>query len=169
MDYYQGIVADFLTGDPTVFVKPEFCVRLDADGPLKKGEHWYCDILAVSFGAREVYLCEVTYSQTVGALYRRLRDWAENWGAIREAIHRDAGVPRDWEIRPWVFVPREQGELAKDRITRIRAGFGAPGDMPEAEVTCLEDVVPWLHRSPHGRTKRTPSTLPGGQGALEEA
>ena len=157
MDYYQGIVADYLTGDPTVFVQPEFCIRLSPQGRLKKAEHWYCDILAVSFGERRVYLCEVTYARTLGALHRRLRDWAENWPAIRGAIIRDTHVPDDWQVHPWVFVPREQAELARIKVTDLRAIRGGPDDMPEAEVTCLEDVVPWLYRAPHGRTKRMAS------------
>lgn len=155
MDYYQGIVADYLTGDPTVFVKPECCIRLNPEGRLMKGDHWYCDILAISLHERRAYLCEVTYSQTLGALQRRLRDWAENWSSICAALTRDNRVPDDWEVRPWVFVPRAQEELARAKIAKIRAERDGSEAMPEANVTCLEDVVPWLYRSPHGHPSRT--------------
>jgi hypothetical protein len=154
MDYYQGIVADYLTGDPTIFVKPECCIRLSSEGPLRKGEHWYCDILAISLREQRAYLCEVTYSQTLGALSKRLRDWAENWSSIRAALVRDNQVPNDWEIRPWLFVPRKQEELARIKVAEIRAGHDGPGSMADADVTCLEEVVPWLYRSPHGHTSR---------------
>ena len=49
MDYYQGVVADYLTADRAFFVKPECLIRLSPAGPLLKSQHWYCDVLAVSF------------------------------------------------------------------------------------------------------------------------
>ena len=152
MDYYQGIVADYLAGDPAVFVKPECCIRLRSDGPLKKGEHWYCDIVAVDLREHCVYLCEVTYSQTLATLVRRLRDWAEHWEELGVALIRDNHVEERWEVVPWVFVPRDQLELARSKLDALLAS--GHETMPEPRLTALEAVVPWLHRSPHGLPKR---------------
>jgi hypothetical protein len=89
MDYFQGVVADYLSADRTVFVNPERRIQLHSNGPLRKGEHWYCDILAVNFRDSTVYLCEVTLSRTVAALLKRLREWNANWPAVRAAVARD--------------------------------------------------------------------------------
>jgi hypothetical protein len=37
-----------------MFVQPEACIRLHPESTLKEGEHWYCDILAVSFREKAV-------------------------------------------------------------------------------------------------------------------
>ncbi len=44
----RASLPDYLTADSSFFVNPEFCIRLSPDGPLNKGEHWYCGILVVS-------------------------------------------------------------------------------------------------------------------------
>ena len=150
MDYYQGVVADYLSADPAMFVKPECCIRLDPDGPLKKGVHWYCDILAINLRTQTGYLCEVTYSQTLATLLKRLGDWACNWPAVREALVRDNHVPSDWKVRPWVFVPSTQAGAASSKISKLSTLYDTPEPMPEAKVTKLEDVPPWLYPAPHG-------------------
>jgi hypothetical protein len=155
VDYYQGVVSEFLTADPSFFVNPEFCIRLDPEGSLKKGAHWYCDILAVSAGERTIYLCEVTWSRTVWALCKRLGEWANNWSGVREAILRDTQLVGQWDIRPWVFIPGEQEKTAKEKIAKVKAGWDDPAGMPEPRVTRLEEVVPWLYRSPHGYPRRS--------------
>jgi hypothetical protein len=155
VDYYQGVVSDFLTADPSFFVNPEFCIRLDPDGPLKKGAHWYCDIVAISARERKIYLCEVTWSQTVWALCKRLGEWAANWSSVRAAIQRDTRLDGQWGICPWVFIPREQKEIAEEKIAKALAGRSGPSAMPDPRITCLEEVVPWLYRSPHGYPLRS--------------
>jgi hypothetical protein len=154
MDYYQGIVADYLAADPAMFVKPECCIRLDPTGRLKKGEHWYCDVLAINLRARTVYLCEVTYSQTLATLRKRLTEWDANWPAIRVALAHDNHVAPDWDVSPWVFVPRAQHSLAVRKIAQLTAADGGAERMPVAKVTDLEDVAPWLYPSPHGHPNR---------------
>lgn len=44
---------------------------MDSRGALRKGEHWYCDILAVYSRESGVCLCEVTLFRTVAALPKR--------------------------------------------------------------------------------------------------
>jgi hypothetical protein len=147
VDYYQGIVADYLTTDPAMFVQPESCISLDVDSPLVKDRHWYCDALAVSFRTRTVYLCEVTFDKNVRALMQRLRGWDAHWAKICASLRKGNSIPEDWEVRPWVFVP----ETRRERLTRrVNALYEAPGqhDMPRPLATSLEDVVPWLNPWP---------------------
>jgi hypothetical protein len=149
MDYYQGVVADYLTADRAFFVKPECLIRLSPAGPLLKSQHWYCDVLAVSF--REpcaAYLCEVTFSHTLGALATRLREWNENWPGVRAAVARDNGLS-GWPLRPWAFVRRDCREVLSGELDKFLGTTGSPDQMPRPLVTALEDVVPWLYATPH--------------------
>ena len=150
MDYYQGIVADYLSADPAMFVKPQCCIRLSPKGRPRKGEHWYCDILAVNLRTQTAYLCEVTYSQTLATLVKRLGDWAAHWPAVRAALVRDNHVPSGWRVRPWLFVPGAQAGAASGKIAKLSSPYDDSESMPEAKVTKLEDVPPWLYPSPHG-------------------
>lgn len=149
MDYYQGVVADYLAADRAMFIKPECLIRLRSDGPLAKGEHWYCDILAVCFREpRSAYLCEVSFSQTLGALSTRLREWHENWHAVREAVARDSGLT-GWPLRPWAFVRRDCTDVLTREADKFFDPAGGPDQMARPLVTALEDVVPWLYFTPH--------------------
>jgi hypothetical protein len=40
VDYYQGVVADFLDADPAVFINNEYSIRLEGLPP--KGNSWTC-------------------------------------------------------------------------------------------------------------------------------
>jgi hypothetical protein len=151
VDYFQGVVADYLGADPAVFVQPEACIRLHPDRALKKGEHWYCDILAVNFREQTVYLCEVTLSRTLTALLKRLREWDERWTGVCAALSHDNRIPDGWNVLPWVFVPSAQKELLSHGVSAL-LGADADADadrMPRPLVTGLEDVVPWLYSWPN--------------------
>ncbi len=149
MDYYQGVVADFLGADPAMFVQPEACIRLHPDSGLKKGEHWYCDIMAVSFREQTVYLCEVTLSRTLTALLKRLKEWDANWTNVCHALRHDNRIPDGWYVRPWVFVPSAQKELVSLGVSTHLGTDDESDGMPRPLVTSLEDVVPWLYSWPN--------------------
>ncbi|MGD6669354.1 hypothetical protein VWZ37_22810, partial [Xanthomonas citri pv. citri] len=74
------------------------------------------------------------------SLIARLKGWNEHWDGIRGALERDSGVPLDWTVRPWLFVPEAQAE-------RLRASSAGFGNFPSPRITFLEDVVPWRYRS----------------------
>lgn len=150
MDYYQGVVADYLSADPAMFVKPECCIRLGSEGQLKKGNHWYCDIVAINMRTETAYLCEVTYSQTLAALVKRLRSWDANWPALRSALVHDNHVPDDWRVRPWVFVPGDLESKAVDKLSEFSSPCDDGERMPQPRLTTLEKVAPWLYPAPHG-------------------
>jgi hypothetical protein len=148
MDYFQGVVADYLSADRTVFVNPECRIQLHSHGPFKKGEHWYGDILAVNFRDSTVYLCEVTLSRTVAALLKRLREWNANWPAVRVAVARDNSIPESWSMRPWVFGPDAQRELVLRRVSQLLDSSDGAQQMPEPLITSLESVTPWQYETP---------------------
>ena len=144
MDYYQNAVGEYLRADRHVFVNTEFCIQLNEGKNPDLGHHWYCDVVAVDFGRQTIFLCEVTYSAQLGALTKRLTDWNANWSGVEAALRRDAAVPADWPIRPWLFVPEERRPLLRRRLDA----------MAQAEplkftprVTSLEEVQPWRYRS----------------------
>jgi hypothetical protein len=145
MDFFQGVVVDYLRASRSVFVNTECCIQLNAAAnPDTSGAHWYCDAVAVDFRERAIYLCERSYSKSQSALLKRLDGWNANWGRLCAALVRDCAVPREWPVRLWVFIPLEcRGVLAKG----LSKFHGAEAPMPAPKVSNLEDVVPWKYRS----------------------
>ena len=156
MDYFQGVVADYLRADRSTFVNSEFLLQLDKGNSPGKGRHWYCDIVAVNFRDSTIYLCEVSFSKTLHALIRRLTIWSENWPALCAGVSRDSLVPSEWTVRPWLFIPMDRcGVLAEKLPTVI--GIGTESyHMPDPKVTALEDVLPWKY---HNHVRDCDNTL----------
>ncbi len=149
MDYYQGVVADYLSADRAMFVQPESCIQLHPGASLKKGAHWYCDILAVSFREQSVYLCEVTFSKSLSALLTRLREWDSNWTGVRVALTRDNHIPETWPVPSLGVRARHTERSAVTQgVGAPRSGHRTARDAPTL-VTNLEEVVPWLYSAPH--------------------
>jgi len=146
VDYFQGVVTEFLRADRAVFVNPECMIQLDQAG-AKKGRHWFCDVMAIKPRDRSVYLCEVTYSRTLHALLQRLGTWNSHWPEICHAISRDNGVPADWAVRPWIFIPTECLEPYKKKLPLFVKSVAATPQMPSPRVTFLEHVAPWKYPS----------------------
>ena len=144
MDYYQGIVAEYLDADRAVFVNNECFLQLESGNNPPKGTSWYCDMVAVNLRESTVYLCEVTYSASLQALLDRLKAWDSHWHRLRSAIQRDCSISSEWNIQPWVFIPKDRRWIldAKHQSTQ----------MPTLRVTHLESIVPWKYQS-WNRTK----------------
>lgn len=137
MDYYQGVVAEYLRRDRACFVNPEFYLQNDlSPDEIGRISHWYVDILATHFKFKCVYLCEVTYARRPSALLKRLSLWHKHWPVVKQTLVRDAHVPSDWAVRPWAFVPA-------DRIEMITSA--APEFAPSLRITPLEKTAPWAH------------------------
>jgi hypothetical protein len=156
VDYYQGVVLDYLRTDRTVFVNPECCIQLKKCRTPAKGEHWYCDAVVLDFGGDPpkppppptVFLCEVSYAKGLGTLIHRLKQWAEHWdGAdgVRKAVARECMVPEDWPVRPWLFVPQEWVDKLVARVNLMIGADGHPIFRPR--MTTLESVQPWHRKS----------------------
>lgn len=160
MDYFQGVVREFLQSDRALFVQDELVIDLDADearpqGKNLKGRHWICDVAAVNLREECLYLGEVTFSESLQALTTRLQSWAMVWPELCEALARDSGIDPSWKVIPWTFIPQERHELLQRRLEAMDRIGDSPGFMPIPRVTYLEDVVPWKHKSWKGR----PSTF----------
>jgi len=150
MDFFQGVVVEYLRADRGIFVNPELLIQLDEGDSLGKGRHWYCDAAAASFKEKTLFLCEISYSQTMTTLVKRLQSWADNWSEIKVALVRNSGIPSDWELQPWVFIPKECRETFDRKIMRFAFGTG---QMPQPRITYLESVVPWNYRRTWDRQK----------------
>lgn len=143
MDYFQGVVTEYLQEKLSLFVKTECCISLDKDGKLLKGRHWFCDAVAVDFRNKTIYLCEVTYSKSLQALIVRLKAWNNHWSSLCDAIQRDYSVPDDWTVQPWVFIPNELRGNLSSKLVAIGINPQTPNPMPYPKVMDLEEVVPW--------------------------
>ena len=142
MDYFQGVVTEYLVADRASYVNTELLIQLDSD-ESKKGRHWYCDAAAANFNESTLYLCEVTYSKTMSALAKRLLAWDENWQELQEALRRDCSIPESWKIQPWAFIPEKYHDALKMKIDILANVNRTPSAMPYPRITYLEHVVPW--------------------------
>ena len=150
MDYLQGVVEDYLSAGQGMFINPECLIQLDADGP-KKERHWYCDIVAVDLKENAVFLCEVTYARQPTALFKRLRQWNENWSKVREALRRDYGIPAAWKIQPQLFVLEVRMADVSSKVRADIAASGSPCPMPEPAIVSLDQVARWRLESLESR------------------
>lgn len=138
MDYFQGVVAEFLRADRACFINSEFFISIDpSKGEYQKDKHWFVDVLAIHLTQQRAYLCEVTYARKPVALINRLGLWKVNWATIRQALQRDAGIPLDWPVYPWIFVPAEFQPEIRPTLERLFPG--------EYRLSKLEDTVPWKY------------------------
>lgn len=144
MDYYQGVVTEYLRTDRSTFVNTECLIVLESGKTTSKGASWYCDVIAVNFRDKSIYLCEVTYSKTLQSLLARLRAWSANWQGVCAAIRRDSSVPDGWGIQPWLFMPQDRYELYRKKLA-LFTNLGVDGNMPKPKVTFLESVAPWKY------------------------
>jgi hypothetical protein len=142
MDYFQGVVTEYLIADRATFVNTELLLHLDKDEQIK-GRHWYCDAAAVNFRDCTFYLCEVTYSKSMAALAKRLLAWDDHWPELRVAICRDCGISDNWAIQPWAFIPKDYTDALKSRIVKLNEPGRLDYSMPYPRITHLESVVPW--------------------------
>src|SRR4051812_37827251 len=151
MDYFQGVVTEYLRAKRSQFVNTEYMINLDLDGTYLKDRHWYCDAVAIDFADSTVHLCEVTYSKTLQSLCGRLRAWGDNWPELVGAIRRDSALRGDWHGVPRLFVPEEWGKGLEDRLRSLGLGDGSLGLMPSPVIPSLEEVLPWKYRSWNGQ------------------
>ena len=151
MDYFQGVVTEFLRAKRSQFVNTEYMINLDPDGTYNKGRHWFCDAVAIDFAESTLHLCEVTYSKTLQSLLGRLQAWANHWPEVLDAIRRDSSLVGEWQVVPRLFVPGEQREALSKRLQEIKRPESSRYGMPQPLVTPLEDALPWKYRSWNGK------------------
>ncbi len=163
MDYFQGVVAEYLQQSVgAVFVKTECLIQLEPGKVVKKGKSWYCDVIAVNFKKQTAYLCEVSYSTTLSALANRLRAWSENWQALRTSLKRDYSIPESWQVEPLVFIPEKLNATFEKKLQAVAKGSSGAGTnaMPSPKVRYLERVTPWMYRPWYETTGEPLQTCP---------
>jgi hypothetical protein len=135
MDYFQGVVTEYLRADRACFVNPEFWIRGNLEHKHAK-PHWFVDVVAVNMRERAVYLCEVTYAKQPYALVQRLRNWKEHWERINSTLREDAFIDKDWPLIPWIFAPSSTLAIIKPELEK---------HFRDGRTTNLEKVLPWLY------------------------
>lgn len=149
MDYYQGVVTEYLRADRAMFVNTECCIQLNpGDNPDRTGPHWYCDAVAINLRDRKIFLCEISFATALSALTKRLEAWHSHWPALKVAMARDLHVDPCWPVLPWAFIPQDCFPVLKRNLAKALIAEEAAGDgMPYPKITALEDVAPWKYRS----------------------
>ncbi len=146
MDFYQGVVIEYIRADRAIFVNTEFCLQINAaDNPDQSGPHWYVDAVATDFRNKSIFLCEISFAVNLDSLIKRLQGWHAHWQAIRNALARDAHLPPDWPVRPWLFVPEELVPVLVKKLTPLLNGSNH--SLPIPLITTLEMTQPWRYRS----------------------
>jgi len=161
MDFYQGVVVDYLRADRAIFVNTECCIQINpAPNPDTSGPHWYCDVVACDFRNQTIFLCEISYSETLAALVKRLKEWHANWLDVCSALKRDCHLPGSWPVRTWLFVPCQRTGTLVRRLEEIEEAHAEPRLRPR--ITPLEMVQPWLYRSwdHQERAEEKPERIP---------
>jgi len=152
MDFYEGVVLDYLRADPALFLNAQCLIQLNpGDNPDTSGPHWYCDAVALDLRNSTVFLCEISYSKGLYDLRKRLEHWHEHWAGVRAALVRNCHVNPEWPVRPWLFVPKDLVAKLVVFLSDLSAG-AALNFVPR--IRTLEMVQPWHYRS----WKRDPDT-----------
>lgn len=151
MDYFQGVVTEFLRADRAVFLNTQYLIQLEPGDAYVKDRHWYCDVVAINHRTSTVELCEITYSSTLQSLIGRLRAWEIHWMGITEAIKRDSSLSGSWAFQPHVFIPDKTHDLLKRKIGSPDADAEYLQGMPFPKITPLESILPWKYRSWNGK------------------
>lgn len=145
MDYYESVVMDYLRADRALFLNTECCIQIDAGRNPDKGTHWYCDAVVADFRTQSVFLCEISYSEQLVDLVKRLKNWCDSWDGVRAALARESFLPKEWlaRLQPWLFVPQRCVPTLQKGLSKI--GNAPPNFNPR--ITHLENVQPWLYCS----------------------
>jgi len=148
MDNFEGNVVEYLRADRTLFLNTQCCIQLnEADNPDTSGPHWYCDVVVADYRHRAIFLCEVSFSDSLASLFKRLGDWNVHWPSLTNALCRDSGLPSDWPIRPWLFVPEHLVPKVVAKLNQFNVPAERERKLPEPRITTLEMVLPWEYRS----------------------
>ena len=144
MDYYQGVVLNYLRADRAIFINAECCIQLifKPTIPTTVVRTGIVTRWPATFGSGGIFLCEISYSSQLADLVKRLRQWHENWQGVCHALARDSHVPPDWPVRPWLFVP--EGRIK--RLVKHLEIIGTAGSFTP-RITTLEAVQPWRYPS----------------------
>jgi hypothetical protein len=152
MDYFQGVVTEYLRAKRSCFVNTEYMINLDPDGTYAKDRHWYCDAIALDFEDSSIHLCEITYAKTLHSVAKRMQFWCNHWEDVLAALHRDSALKGEWQVWPRIFIPEELKSTLELRIRSIRWPEQCAKRMPSPIVTTLEQVLPWKYRSWNRKT-----------------
>lgn len=141
MDFYEGVVIDYIRADRALFVNPQCLLQLNSsDNPDTTGPHWYCDALAVDFRSSTIFLCEVSYGKQLQSLKKRLDDWVRHWDELKTALERDSRLPAAWPIRPWLFVPEQRIPKLEEILKHLQTIHNRD---VFPRITTLEMTQPW--------------------------
>ena len=148
MSQYESVVIEYLRADPALFLKCGCYVETrDVENPARFGPHWYFPIVTADFHKKAILICEVSYAQSLGGLYKRIEGWSNHWNQLCEALGSELNIPKTWPIRPWLFVPEDSIPRIIKKIEEVRSVNSRTSTFPDPIITPLEMVQPWKYNS----------------------
>lgn len=140
MDVWEALVQEYLCLDRRLFVSPQYDVG-------EKVWHARLDFLALDFGARTVWMVEV--STSTGNLYGKTSEFVEEYiPRIREQLV-DSGflIDNGWSFKLWLFC--SEAHHSKLLIHKDKCGV-------EARVTSLVHVAATMLNGDAWKERRDP-------------
>ena len=160
MDFFEQVVVEYLRADRNLFINTQCCIQVnEAANPDTSGPHWYCDALTINPQRSQVFLGEISFASQLNSLKKRLSGWHEYWPKVVQALTRDCGIPANWSVRPWLFIP----EAAVPNLVKYVEELVSPDTklMPYPKITTLEMVQPWNYPSwNRGSEAEKPESIP---------
>ena len=163
MSQYESVVIEYLRADRSLFLNLGcFIETPGAENPARVGPYyWSFPIVAADFHKEAILLCEVSYGQALGGLYKRIEGWSNHWHQLCEALGRELNIPKTWSIRPWLFVPDDSIPKVVKKIDGVRSANPGVALFPDPIITPLEMVQPWKYNSStRNGEKSKPDTIP---------
>jgi len=80
MDYYQGVVIEYLRANRARFVNTECLIQLEAGDNPDRGTHWYCDAVTIDLRESAVFLCEIFLFTNALVAHKAARRVAKSLG-----------------------------------------------------------------------------------------
>ncbi|MBI1784048.1 hypothetical protein HYR69_02800 [Candidatus Sumerlaeota bacterium] len=127
MDIYEQAVLDYLCARPERFVNAQFAIPYDG---FRGGS---CpDFVVVDFGARTVFVVEVTASSDCKNVVGRVQERKTRWfGPIRAHMKELNPMFETWDYHVTLFVREEEVKNAQRRVANFQ----------DVSVISLSDVV----------------------------
>src|SRR5579884_3578738 len=133
MDYYEPTVEKYIASDRRTFISTQFWIPLPL--PTKSDGGVWVDAIAINIRDRLCHLCETTFARDPKVILNKINIYNAERERIRFFLQEQAGLPAQWELRPWLFLLRQ---TAGKLIPKL-----APGLYPK--IIYLEYTAPWFY------------------------
>jgi len=120
MDYYEQMVALYLTSDPHLFISPQYPLKWEVTGIVEP------DFVGIDIKNRKVYIVEVSSADNLSGLINKIKDiYFNHLESIKQGLRNSEIISEDWEKQGWglcflVFVRKYNVEKFKKNMGALQ-------------------------------------------------